>query len=319
MTIKERVQEVFNRFNVNLEVEDKVRVDLAEAALENGTVIYTDADDFAEGEEAYIINDEGERIPLPPGDYTLADGGKISIGDVGKINRVEKPAGGDAKNEGKPDAKGVDGKPNIDVTKPKKKPAEKDAGGSKEPGKVKEPVNPGKGTPTPPSPGKKKKLAEQEQEDMNVELNEEQVLAMLVERFPDLGEELAAQIAAAVAEVYAVPTPEVEPEVEAEEEEEMGNKEKEEMTETPEEVVEEKASEEIEVEVEMSEEKPEKTELESLKDALAETNARLEQLQKFAADGGLKHKAPTKKVEKIDLTKMTIEERVRALANQLSK
>ena len=38
-------------------------MDLAEAALENGAVIYTDADDFAEGEEAYIINDEGERIP----------------------------------------------------------------------------------------------------------------------------------------------------------------------------------------------------------------------------------------------------------------
>ena len=313
MTIKERVQEVFNRFNVNLEVEDKVRVDLAEAALENGTVIYTDADDFAEGEEAYIINDEGERIPLPPGEYTLADGGKISIGDVGKINRVEKPAGGDAKNEG--DGKGVDNKPNIDVTKPKKKPAEKDAGGGGKgtPGEAPAaPVKPGKGTP--PSPGKKKKLAEEEQEDMNVQLNEEQVLAMLVERFPDLGEELAAQIAAAVAEVYAVPTPEVEAE---EEEEEMGNKEKEEMTETPE-VVEE-VSEEVEVEVELSEEKPEKTELESLKDALAETNARLEQLQKFAAHGGLKHKAPAQKVEKLDLSKMTIEERVRALANQLSK
>ena len=308
MTIKERVQEVFNRFNVNLEVEDKVRVDLAEAALENGTVIYTDADDFAEGEEAYIINDEGERIPLPPGEYTLADGGKISIGDVGKINRVEKPVGGDAKNEGKPDAKGVEGKPNIDTTKPTKKPAEKDAGGG---GKEPDP-SPGKGG----KGGGKKKLAEDEQEDMNVELNEEQVLAMLVERFPDLGEELAAQIAAAVAEVYAVPTPEVEAE---EEEEDMRYKDKEEMTETPE-AVEEVAEEvEVEVEVELSEDKPEKTELESLKEALAETNARLEQLQKFAADGGLKHKAPTKKVEKIDLTKMTIEERVRALANQFSK
>lgn len=299
MTIKERVQEVFNKFNVNLEVEDKVRVDLAEAALENGTVIYTDADDFAEGEEAYIINDEGERIPLPPGEYTLADGGKISIGDVGKINKVDKPVGGDAKNEGKPDAKAIDTQPNIDVTKPKKKPAEKDAGGG---GKDPDP-KPGKGG------GGKKKLAEEEQEDMNVQLNEEQVLAMLVERFPDLGEELAAQIAAAVAEVYAVPAPEVEEPVV----EEAKEDEKEEMTETPE------AVEEVEVEVELSEEKPEKTELQSLKDALAETNARLEQLQKFAADGGLKHKAPTKKVEKIDLSKMTIEERVRALANQLSK
>ena len=299
MTIKERVQEVFNKFNVNLEVEDKVRVDLAEAALENGTVIYTDADDFAEGEEAYIINDEGERIPLPPGEYTLADGGKISIGDVGKINKVDKPVGGDAKNEGKPDAKAIDTKPNIDVTKPKKKPAEKDAGGG---GKDPDP-KPGKGG------GGKKKLAEEEQEDMNVQLNEEQVLAMLVKRFPDLGEELAAQIAAAVAEVYAAPAPEVEKPVV----EEAKEDEKEEMTETPE------AVEEVEVEVELSEEKPEKTELQSLKDALSETNARLEQLQKFAADGGLKHKAPTKKVEKIDLSKMTIEERVRALANQLSK
>lgn len=299
MTIKERVQEVFNKFNVNLEVEDKVRVDLAEAALENGTVIYTDADDFAEGEEAYIINDEGERIPLPPGEYTLADGGKISIGDVGKINKVDKPVGGDAKNEGKPDAKAIDTQPNIDVTKPKKKPAEKDAGGG---GKDPDP-KPGKGG------GGKKKLAEEEQEDMNVELNQELVLAMLVERFPDLGEELSAQIAAAVAEVYAVPAPEVEEPVV----EEAKEDEKEEMTETPE------AVEEVEVEVELSEEKPEKTELQSLKDALAETNARLEQLQKFAADGGLKHKAPTKKVEKIDLSKMTIEERVRALANQLSK
>lgn len=298
MTIKERVQEVFNQFNVNLEVENKVRVDLAEAALENGTVIYTDADDFAEGEDAYIINDEGERIPLPPGEYTLADGGKLSIGDVGKINKVDKPAGGDAKNEGKPDAKGVDGKPNIDTTKPAKRKAE--------PVDDTPPPTPPKKDP-PKKPGKKK-LAE-EQEDMNVQLNEEQVLALLVERFPDLGEELAAEIAAAVAEVYAVP---VEEEVEEPVIEEA-QEEKEEMNETPE------AVEEFEVEVELSEDKPVKTELESLKDAVAETNARLEQLQKFAANGGLKHKAPTKKVEKIDLTKMTIEERVRALANQLSK
>ncbi len=83
MTIQERVQELFNKFNVNLTVE-ATRTELAEATLENGTVIYTDGDDFVEDGEAYIINDEGERIPLPPGDYTLADGGVISIGDVGK-------------------------------------------------------------------------------------------------------------------------------------------------------------------------------------------------------------------------------------------
>jgi len=88
MTIQERVQEVFNRFNVNLTVSEEKRTEMAEATLENGTVIYTDAEQFAEGVEAYIINDEGENIPLPPGDYTLQDGGVIVVGDGGVVTSV---------------------------------------------------------------------------------------------------------------------------------------------------------------------------------------------------------------------------------------
>lgn len=306
MTIKERVQEVFDKFNINLQAEEPLRVDMAEAALENGTVIYTDAEDFAEGEEAYIINDEGERIPLPPGDYKLADGGTISIGDLGKVNKVNKPQGGDAKNEGKPDAK-----PNIDPTKRSKKPVEDTPPAKTPPAKTPPPKTPPSKTP-PPSKDPVKKLASEEEETttMNVELNQEEVLAVLNERFPDLGEELAQAIAAAVAEVYAQPEEEVV-------EEEAKEEEKEEMTETTETEATEEV--EVEVEVEMSEQKPEKTELESLKEALEATNAKLEELQKFAAEPGLKHKAPAKKVEKLDLANMTIEERVRALANQLSK
>jgi len=88
MTIQERVQEVFNRFNVNLTVSEEKRTEMAEATLENGTVIYTDAEQFAEGVEAYIINDEGENIPLPPGDYTLQDGSVIVVGDGGVVTSV---------------------------------------------------------------------------------------------------------------------------------------------------------------------------------------------------------------------------------------
>jgi hypothetical protein len=88
MTIQERVQEVFNRFNVNLTVTEEKRTEMAEATLENGTVIYTDAEQFAEGVEAYIINDEGENIPLPPGDYTLADGSVLVVGDGGVVTSV---------------------------------------------------------------------------------------------------------------------------------------------------------------------------------------------------------------------------------------
>lgn len=281
MGIKERVQEVFNRYNVALQV-DSLRVDMAEAVLENGTVIYTDADDFVEGEDAYIINDEGERIPLPPGDYVLADGGTISVGDLGKVTKVEKPQGGDAKNEGAPDAKEVKSVPNIDATKPMKR---------------KEVAAPVQETPPAKQPPKKKqKLAseEEKEKDMKVKMNEEEVFAMLVEKFPDLGEELARAIAAAVAEVYAQP----------EEEEEV--------------VEEVEAPAAVEAQ-EKKEEEEEKTELSSLKAMLEETNARLDQFQKFAAHSGLKHKAPKKKVEPADLKNMTTQERVRALAYQFSK
>lgn len=298
MTIQERVQEVFNRFNVNLTVSEEPRVDLAEAVLENGTVIYTDGDDFAEGEEAYIINDEGERIPLPPGDYDLADGGRISIGEVGKVSKVDKPGGGDAKNVEK-------GTPNIDVTKPVKKKPAPDAGKGDAGG--------GKDAPVKGKPGKKKKLTSEEDqnEDMKVEFNREEVLAVLTDRFPDLGEELAQAIASAVADVYA---PEVvEEEANEEEKEEMNVEET--TAETTEEVTEEL---EVEIEVEMSEETKEKSEVDALKEALELTNARIEEMQKLAAHSGLKHKAPTPKPTKVELSKMSIEERVRALASQFN-
>lgn len=302
MTIQERVQDVFNRFNVNLTVSEEPRVDMAEAVLENGTVIYTDGEDFAEGEEAYIINDEGERIPLPPGDYDLADGGRISIGEVGKVSKVEKPGGGDAKNVEK-------GTPNIDVTKPvKKKPAE-DAGGGDAGG--------GKGAPAKGKPGKKKLTSEEDQpKDMKVEFNREEVLAVLTDRFPDLGEELAQAIASAVADVYA---PEVvEEEANEEEKEEMNVNPEAPKGQSEEEAPAEELDVEVEIEVEMSEETKEKSEVDALKEALELTNARIEEMQKLAAHSGLKHKAPTPKPTKVELSKMSIEERVRALASQFN-
>ena len=91
MTITERVQEVFNKFNVKLTVTEEPRTEMAEAALDNGTVVYTDAEAFAEGVEAYIINDEGEKIPLPPGDYQLEDGRTLVIGEGGVVSSIGQP------------------------------------------------------------------------------------------------------------------------------------------------------------------------------------------------------------------------------------
>ena len=92
MTITERVQEVFNKFNVKLTVTEEPRTEMAEAALDNGTVVYTDAEAFAEGVEAYIINDEGEKIPLPPGDYQLEDGRTLVIGEGGIVSSIGEPS-----------------------------------------------------------------------------------------------------------------------------------------------------------------------------------------------------------------------------------
>ena len=52
---------------------------------------------------------------------------------------------------------------------------------------------------------------------------------------------------------------------------------------------------------------------------LASVKAELEAIKKQAAEGGLKHAAPTKKVEPVNLKNLSTSERVSALLNQFSK
>jgi hypothetical protein len=304
MTIQERVQDIFNKFNVNLKVEES-RTELAEAALDNGTVIYTDGEDFVEGDEAFIINDEGERIPLPPGDYTLKDGGVISIADGGKIAAVNK--GGEGK-----DAK--DGK-------------------ASNPAKTKEPVTkapdtdaPLKPAPTDPSPKEPAPVKPRVKQSADFEEEEnpndmEEVTINYVTR-----EEVEAIVAEAIA--AAMGEPAVEEATEEEKEEMSVNPEapKAEAKEEPQAQAQEEAvepTEEFEVEVDMSAETPkaEAEEVEAPNDMdvilteLSQVKERLFELQKQAASTGLKHKAPTPKKEPLNLQNLTTEERVRALAN----
>jgi hypothetical protein len=300
MTIQERVQDIFNKFNVNLKVEES-RTELAEAALDNGTVIYTDGDDFVEGDEAYIINDEGERIPLPPGDYTFKDGGVISIADGGKIAGVNK--GGEGK----------DAKPSN-------------------PAKTKQPVAeaPAKDAPVKPAPSdpvkdpaptkpRTRQSADFEEENPN---DMEEVTINYVTR-----EEVEAIVAEAIAAAMGEPAVEEVEEATEEEKEEMSvNPEapKAEAKEEPQAEAQEEAEEPTqEVEVELSAETPEaeaeKVEAPSDMDVilteLSQVKERLFELQKQAASTGLKHKAPTPKKEPLNLQNLTTEERVRALAN----
>ena len=93
MTLKERISDIFEKYSVELAVEEKEEtqeVAFATAVLESGQEIQTDADAFAVGDSAFVVNDEGERIPLPDGDYKLQDGSLLVVaeGAVVEVNEA---------------------------------------------------------------------------------------------------------------------------------------------------------------------------------------------------------------------------------------
>lgn len=86
MTIKERVAEMAHKLAVALaeeqaQAEPQEEVKMASAMLENGQEIQTSAEAFAEGVDVFVVNDEGEQIPLPDGDYTLEDGTMFTVAE----------------------------------------------------------------------------------------------------------------------------------------------------------------------------------------------------------------------------------------------
>jgi len=86
MTIKERVAEMAHKLAVALaeeqaQAETQEEVKMASAMLENGQEIQTTAEAFAEGVDVFVVNDEGEQIPLPDGDYTLEDGTMFTVAE----------------------------------------------------------------------------------------------------------------------------------------------------------------------------------------------------------------------------------------------
>ena len=297
MTLSERINELFQKFNVNLKTEE-IEVNLeAQAVLDNGTIIYTDADSFEEGAEVYILNEEGEKIPLPEGDYELEDGSKMSIGEGGKVKS--------SPNKGKDGKDGRDGGSEGDSSEggdgASSAPAQSAPKSGRAPKKDPAKRDPAKKDPPKYDLPKKKKSAQEklEEEDKKEELNEVEVMEMLVERFPDLDKEMAAAIASAVAEIYA---PEVEV-VDAEDE-----KDEEEMKHTPDHKEDDKMYSEQE------------RLLTELKAQLESQEAELTELKTQAASEGVKRvKSTARKTEPVDLTKLSTEERIKALYNQFNK
>lgn len=68
----------------------KTKTKLAEAKLQDGTVVVTDTDVMAVGDEIFVVDAEGNRTPAPDGDHVLEDGTVVSVSQ-GKISGVESP------------------------------------------------------------------------------------------------------------------------------------------------------------------------------------------------------------------------------------
>lgn len=88
MNIQERVAALFNKYSAML--AEETPVSLATAVLQGGQEIQTAAEEWAIGVDVFVVNDEGEQIPLPDGEYTLEDGIEFTVVD-GKVNTWEMP------------------------------------------------------------------------------------------------------------------------------------------------------------------------------------------------------------------------------------
>ena len=94
MNLKEKVQELFAKYNISLSVsEEVVEVkQMTEGILEDGSSIYTDSDAWAVGVRVLVKDAEGNDAPLMDGEYKLADGSTIVVteGVIAEIKPMEE-------------------------------------------------------------------------------------------------------------------------------------------------------------------------------------------------------------------------------------
>jgi hypothetical protein len=98
MTTIEKINSLFKKFNVNLEVAESSKEEVAsvqmsaEGILEDGTKIGTSADAWSEGVDIFIVDADGNQQALPDGEYKLTDGTTLMVegGILKMITPVEE-------------------------------------------------------------------------------------------------------------------------------------------------------------------------------------------------------------------------------------
>lgn len=78
------LDKIAEKVSVNLSELFKKKIELETAKLVNGvTVEY-------EGEDVFILNDEGERLPAPEGEHELEDGRILVVSEEGKLGEIKE-------------------------------------------------------------------------------------------------------------------------------------------------------------------------------------------------------------------------------------
>jgi ribosomal protein L30/L7E len=80
-----KATDMLNKVKELVGVEASQEVKLAQATLENGTVIVSE--EFAQGSEVFIVTDD-EKVALPVGEYSLEDGEMLKVEEEGIIASI---------------------------------------------------------------------------------------------------------------------------------------------------------------------------------------------------------------------------------------
>ncbi|QDP47403.1 MAG: hypothetical protein GOVbin2950_35 [Prokaryotic dsDNA virus sp.] len=83
--IENQVEEQVEKTQLE-ETTEQVQVELAQAKLENGTVLEAEA--FEAGNEIFIVSDD-ERVAVPVGEYQMEDGKMLIISEEGIIGEIK--------------------------------------------------------------------------------------------------------------------------------------------------------------------------------------------------------------------------------------
>jgi hypothetical protein len=98
--IKEQIKSVFNKYGIDpstvgIKFEEEAAATevkfAVEGTLNDGTKIYSTADEWTVGVDIFTQDAEGNPVPVPAGEYLLEDGvTKVVVGEDGLIAEIER-------------------------------------------------------------------------------------------------------------------------------------------------------------------------------------------------------------------------------------